>query len=57
MALITYLTTVRIETGASGGIGGDLQELGIGRPLIVTDRGIRGAGLLDRLRRAATPAS
>ncbi len=54
MALITYLTTVRFEAGASGGIGDDLQELGIGRPLIVTDRGIRGAGLLDQLRRAAS---
>jgi alcohol dehydrogenase class IV len=54
MALITYLTTVRFEAGASGGIGDDLRELGIERPLIVTDRGIRGAGLLDQLRHAAS---
>jgi alcohol dehydrogenase class IV len=53
MALITYLTTIRFEPGASGGIEGDLQELGIERPLIVTDHGVRQAGLLDRLRRAS----
>src|SRR3712207_1246019 len=53
MSLISYLTTIRFEAGASDGIEGDLVELGIERPLIVTDRGIREAGLLDRLRRAS----
>jgi 4-hydroxybutyrate dehydrogenase len=53
MASITYLTTIRFEPGARGEIESDLQELGIERPLIVTDQGIRQAGLLDRLRRAS----
>jgi len=53
MSLISYLTTIRFEAGASGGIDGDLVELGVERPLIVTDGGIRQAGLLDRLQRAS----
>lgn len=50
MSLITYLTTVRFEAGALAGLGNDLNELGIKAPLIVADRGIERAGLLDRLR-------
>ncbi|MCR9195565.1 MAG: iron-containing alcohol dehydrogenase [Hyphomonas sp.] len=53
MALITYLTTIRFAAGAIAELGEDLTALGLERPLIVTDTGIIGAGLLDRLRAAA----
>ncbi len=55
MALITYLTTIRFAAGAIAGIEDDLGALGLKRPLIVTDAGIVGAGLMERLI-AAAPA-
>jgi alcohol dehydrogenase class IV len=50
MSLITYLTTIRFDFGALQGLGDDLAELGIKAPLIITDRGIERAGLVDRLK-------
>ena len=55
MGLISYLTTVRFEEGAIAGLGQDLAELGLKRPLIVADAGVVAAGLVERLR-AAAPA-
>ena len=55
MGIITYLTTIRLGEGSLGEIGQDLADLKIARPLIVTDKGILAAGLLDKLR-AAAPA-
>lgn len=55
MALITYLTTIRFGDGVLSELPEDLVALGIDRPLVVTDRGVAGAGLLDRLF-AALPA-
>jgi hypothetical protein len=49
MGLITYLTTVRFELGAARELEGDLAALGIDRPLIVTDAGVKATGLLERL--------
>ena len=49
MALITYLTTVRFGFGVLVELPEDLAALGMERPLIVTDRGIAAAGLLERL--------
>jgi alcohol dehydrogenase class IV len=49
MALITYLTTVRFGFGVLAELPEDLTALGMERPLIVTDRGIAAAGLLERL--------
>ena len=49
MALITYLTTVRFGFGVLAELPEDLADLGMERPLIVTDRGIAAAGLLERL--------
>ena len=49
MALITYLTTVRFGFGVLAELPEDLAALGMERPLIVTDRGIAAAGLLERL--------
>jgi alcohol dehydrogenase class IV len=53
MSLITYLTTIRFASGAVGGLSDDLSDLKIARPLIVSDRGVQAAGLVDRLREAA----
>jgi len=55
MATISYLTTVQFDFGAIKLVGGECKRLGITRPLIVTDRGIRASGLLDRLREALGP--
>ena len=47
MALISYLTTVRLDAGARHFLADDLKAAGISRPLLVTDRGVRAVGLLD----------
>jgi 4-hydroxybutyrate dehydrogenase len=50
MALITYLTTIHFDFGAIKLLAGELQRLEITRPLLVTDKGVVAAGLLDRVR-------
>jgi hypothetical protein len=50
MATISYLTTVQFDFGAIKLVGAECKRLGITRPLVVTDRGIRASGLLERLR-------
>jgi alcohol dehydrogenase class IV len=52
MSLISYLTTIRFDFGALSGLPDDLQELGVKKPLIIADEGLRRAGLIDRLRAA-----
>jgi alcohol dehydrogenase class IV len=52
MALITYLTRIQFDFGAIKLLPDELRLLGIKRPLIVTDRGVVGAGLVDRVRGA-----
>src|SRR5215210_7593118 len=49
MALISYLTTVRFGCGVLSEIPEDLDALSIRRPLIVTDKGVIAAGLVERL--------
>lgn len=49
MARITYLTTIDLGTGETAGLPAALAELGVSRPLVVADRGIAAAGLLDRV--------
>ena len=49
MATITYLTTIEFEAGAVATLPAQLSALGIRRPLVVGDRGIAAAGLLDRV--------
>ena len=49
MPLINYLTQIQFEPGAVKLVQGECAKLGIARPLIVTDKGVRAAGLLDRL--------
>jgi alcohol dehydrogenase class IV len=49
MALISYLTTIRFGCGVLSEIPEDLDALSIRRPLIVTDKGVIAAGLVERL--------
>ena len=48
MAEIRYLTTIQIESGALRLLRSECARVGIARPLIVTDAGVRAAGLLER---------
>ena len=48
MATIRYVTTVELDFGALAKLDAACTEHGIARPLVVTDRGVRAAGLLDR---------
>ncbi|MEI7967921.1 MAG: iron-containing alcohol dehydrogenase [Betaproteobacteria bacterium] len=56
MPVISYLTTAQFDFGAIRSVSQECARLGIGRPLVVTDRGIRASGLLERLREALDPA-
>ena len=49
LATIRYLTTTSFGFGASALLGEVLTELGIARPLVVTDPGVRAAGIADRV--------
>lgn len=55
MALLTYLTTTHFDFGAIKMLAPEAKRLGINRPLIATDAGIRAAGLLDKLIEALGP--
>lgn len=48
-ALITYLTTIRFGEGCVAEIGEDLDQLGIRRALVVADKGVAAAGLVERV--------
>lgn len=48
MARITYLTAIDFGAGELAGLTAAASELGIARPLLVSDRGIEAAGLLQR---------
>ena len=47
MAQILYLTRIEIEFGASRLLPAECERIGIRRPLVVTDAGVRAAGVLD----------
>lgn len=48
MHTITYLTNISFGPGASDALAETLRELGVSRPLVISDHGIKAAGLLDR---------
>ena len=56
MALIKYLTDIHIEDGARRLLAGECERVGIRKPLIVTDAGVRAAGVLQQVL-DALPAS
>ena len=49
MALINYLTTVEFGAGAVATLPDHLGQLGLSRPLVVSDHGLQAAGLVDRI--------
>ncbi|MGE4241929.1 iron-containing alcohol dehydrogenase [Ramlibacter sp.] len=49
MAIINYITTIQFDFGALGTLPGECARLGIERPLVITDAGVRRAGLLGKL--------
>jgi len=56
MALIYYLTHVHLEFGARKLLAAECERVGITKPLIVTDAGVRAAGVLQKVL-DALPAS
>ena len=56
MSLIYYLTHVHLEFGARKLLAAECERVGIKKPLIVTDAGVRAAGVLQRVL-DAMPAS
>ncbi|MDM0047132.1 iron-containing alcohol dehydrogenase [Variovorax dokdonensis] len=48
MALIQYLTQIQFEFGAVRQLSAECARVGINRPLIVTDAGVRAAGILQK---------
>jgi len=55
VALINYITQIQIDFGAVRLLAQECERIGIRRPLLVTDAGVRAAGLLERVT-AALPA-
>ena len=47
MALINYITQIQFEYGAIGLLRQECERFGIRCPLIVTDRGVKAAGIID----------
>ena len=48
MALIPYLTQIQFEFGAIRHLAAECARIGITRPLVVTDAGVRAAGILQK---------
>jgi 4-hydroxybutyrate dehydrogenase len=48
MALIQYLTQVQFDFGAIRLLADECQRIGITRPLVVTDAGVRAVGILQK---------
>ncbi len=53
MPAINYLTTIHLGEGSAGLLPSECERLGVSRPLLVTDRGVRAAGLIERVPGAA----
>ena len=52
MAQILYVTNILIDFGVLAQLKAECERVGIGRPLVVTDAGVKAAGLLDRVQQA-----
>jgi 4-hydroxybutyrate dehydrogenase len=48
MAFIYYLTHIQFDHGAIATLKAECERVGITRPLIVTDKGVRAAGIVDK---------
>lgn len=49
MPQILYVTNIVIDFGALAQLKAECERVGMARPLVVTDAGVKAAGLLDRL--------
>ncbi|WP_354681787.1 iron-containing alcohol dehydrogenase [Cupriavidus necator] len=49
MALIHYITQIQIDFGAIGLLAQECERIGINRPLVVTDAGVKAAGIVQRV--------
>ena len=56
MPTINYLTRIKFDFGAIAGLGSEIERMELERPLLVTDRGIADAGILQRALDAALPS-
>ncbi len=56
MPTINYLTRIEFDFGAIASLGAEIERMGLERPLLVTDRGIADAGILQRAFDAAAPS-
>ena len=57
MNVITYLTTIHFGAGALASVSDTLRDLGISRPLVVSDRGIADSGLLEKVKARLSPGA
>lgn len=53
MPLIQYLARINFDFGSIGTLGAEIERLGIKRPLLITDKGVAAAGILQRALDAA----
>ena len=56
MSLIQYLSRIAFDFGAISTLGDQIAGLGLNRPLLVTDRGVANAGILQCALDAAKPS-
>ena len=56
MPLIQYLSRIPFDFGAINTLGEEIERLGLSRPLLVTDKGVANAGILQRALDAAKPS-
>lgn len=52
MAQILYVTNILIDFGVLAQLKAECERVGMARPLVVTDAGVKAAGLLDRVQQA-----
>ncbi|MDB5561255.1 MAG: iron-containing alcohol dehydrogenase [Hyphomicrobiales bacterium] len=50
MALISYLTTVEFGAGVVATLTQHIDQLGLKRPLLISDHGLQATGIVDRVR-------
>jgi 4-hydroxybutyrate dehydrogenase len=48
MAFIYYVTHIQFDHGAIAMLKSECERIGITRPMIVTDKGVRAAGIVDK---------
>ncbi len=47
MNIINYLTTIHFGAGAIGSLAETLRDLGVSKPLVISDHGVKAVGLLN----------